>query len=425
MSFPMRVAYVGLVLGLLFLARQVTQSSAGPTKQSDSKAPAPTLATSQNQPYTQDWQTTDAQKIGLVPANLQALDRDIARGKFGLLDNVTFIRCGKIGYERSFPHDYGRIYRKRIKKEGPLNHDPTGEYNYFSPEFHPFYRGSDLHTMQSVTKTITSVIIGIAIMRGDFPSDLDTPAIKFFADQRVANLDDRKRRITLRHLLTMTSGIEWHEDLHPSDPRNSVDIMESRHDWVQYAIDPPMATEPGTVWAYSSGSTQLLSYIFKHATGKKIDEYAGEYLFKPLNIRYHWKLTPTGLPDTEGGLYLSYRDLAKIGYLFLNNGKWNAQQIVSSEWVKTSITPHVSTIETPAKFGYNWWLHPYGNDQEQFAWAAHGFGQQHLVIFPDYHLIVVLTGWDILPSKRDPERGWLERMLSTVDKQRSCEAREQ
>src|SRR6201984_2211133 len=139
-----------------------------------------------------DWPIAAPETIGIVPANLQALDRDIARGKFGLLDSVLFIRCGKIGYERSFPHDFVRIYRKKVKKEGPLNHDPTGEYNYFNPEFHPFYRDSDLHTMQSVTKTVTSVVIGIAIMRGDFPGDLDTPVLNFFADQKVANVDDRK-----------------------------------------------------------------------------------------------------------------------------------------------------------------------------------------------------------------------------------------
>jgi CubicO group peptidase (beta-lactamase class C family) len=168
----------------------------------------------QNQPSTQDWQTVAPQTIGLVPASLQDLDRDIARRRFGLLDSVTFIRCGKIGYERSFPRDYGHLYGKLVQKEGPLNHDPASEYNCFNPEFHPFYRGSDLHTMQSVTKSITSVVIGVAIMRGDFPGDLDTPAVKFFTDRKIANLADRKRRITLRHLLTMTSGLEWHEATH-------------------------------------------------------------------------------------------------------------------------------------------------------------------------------------------------------------------
>ena len=113
-----------------------------------------------------DWPIAAPEKIGIVPANLQALDRDIARGKFGLLDSVLFIRCGKIGYERSFPHDFARIYRKKIKKEGPLNHDPTGEYNYFNPEFHPFYRGSDLHTCNRSRKPSRPWSLGLPLCGG-------------------------------------------------------------------------------------------------------------------------------------------------------------------------------------------------------------------------------------------------------------------
>jgi len=211
----------------------------------------------QNRKPAQTWSIVAPETIGLVPTNLAAVDADVTGGKFGLLDSVLFIRCGKTGYEHSYTHDYGQIYGALAKKEGALNHDVHGQYNYFSTEFHPFYRGSDLHTMQSITKTVTSITIGIAMTRGDFPADLDTPVVKFFGDYKISNLDERKRRMTLRHLMTMTTGLEWHEDDLPnSDPRNPVNIMEGSHDWVQYTIDQPMANEPGSVWVYNSGAAQ-------------------------------------------------------------------------------------------------------------------------------------------------------------------------
>ena len=308
-------------------------------------------ARAQDQAATRSWPSSAPSAIGLDSAKLAAFDADLASGKYGLVDSMLFLRCGKAGYERSYTHDYGQIYGQRAKKEGPLNHDVHGPYNYFNTEFHPFYRGSDLHTMQSVSKTVTSITMGIAMTRKEFPVDLDTPILKFFDGHTIANLDDRKRRITLRHLLTMTAGLEWHEDLPYDDPKNSADVMEASHDWVQYVLDQPMASDPGSVFVYNSGATQLLSHIFRQVTGEKVDEYAAEYLFKPLGMRYQWKLSPTGLPDTEGGLYLSSRDLAKIGLLFLGNGSRDGKQIVSADWVKDSVTPRVTVGKGPVKYG--------------------------------------------------------------------------
>src|SRR5271170_3027104 len=220
---------------------------------------------------SKDWPKATPKEFGLDPAKLAAFDADIASGKYGLVDSMLILRCGTAVYDKSYPHDYGQIYGERAKKEGPLNHDLHGPYNYFSTEYHPFYRGSYWHTMQSVSKTVTSITIGIAKTRNDFSVSLDTPIIKYFDAHKVANLDDRKKRITIRQLLTMTAGIEWHEDVPYDDPKNSADIMEGSHDWVEYAINQPMASEPGTKWVYSSGATELLAHIFKKATGKNVD----------------------------------------------------------------------------------------------------------------------------------------------------------
>jgi len=373
-------------------------------------------AQAQEKTSTKEWPLTQPSAAGFDAAALTALDGDIAAGKYGLVDSMLIVRDGKQVLARSYPHDYGKIYGELAAHEGPLNHDVHGPYNYFSAEFHPYYQHSDLHTMQSVSKTVTSVMIGIAIGRKEFPADLDTPILKYFDEYKIANLDQRKRRITLRHLLTMTAGLEWNEDVPYNDPKNSCDVMESKHDWVEYVINQPMAAEPGKVWVYSSGATQLLSHIFKKATGKNVDQYAAEHLFQPLGIAYDWKQSPTGLPDTEGGLYISSSSLAKIGFLSLKNGVWEGKQLVPADWIKASVKPAMN-IEDEGRhwgYGFQWWLQPWGKAPEKFAWAARGFGGQELRVVPEYSLIVVSTGWDILPSAQEPRHDQLERVIAAL-----------
>ena len=160
----------------------------------------------------ESWPVSTPEAVGLDPKVLEAFDADIAAGKYGYVDSMLVIRRGKRVYDRSYRHDYDKIYGKEAKEQSALNaHDPTGPYNYFNPWWHPFYRRGDLHTLQSVTKTVTSVIIGAAAARGEFP-DIGTPVLKFFDESKVANVDERKRRVTIRHLLTMTGGFDWNEE---------------------------------------------------------------------------------------------------------------------------------------------------------------------------------------------------------------------
>ncbi len=217
----------------------------------------------------------------------------------------------------------------------------------------------------------------------------------------------------------MTAGIEWHEDLPFTDPLNSAHAMEASFDWAQYTIDRPMQYEPGTVFHYSSGATQLLAQVFERATGQDVEEYTARYLFAPLGIeQFHWKRTPTGQTNTEGGLYLRPRDLAKLGLLFARNGVWDGRQIVSPEWVKASVAPAATLSEaTGVKYGYLWWLLPYA-DGSRFAWAAVGWGGQMLMVVPEEDLVVVLTGWNILEQPPQVRASaLLERALRAVAKQ--------
>ena len=363
---------------------------------------------------TKGWATASPASVGLDEQVLLRLDKDMASGKYSqMVDSFAVFRCGKKVFERTYPHDYAKIYAKEAKERGPYNERLTGRYNYFDPEWHPYYHGTDLHTMQSISKTVTSVIVGAAIQRGDFKADLDTPVLKYFdtskGNGKVKNVDERKRRVTLRDLLAMTTGLDWNDEGFDTgdNPQNDTSLMEASDDWVQYAMDKPMVAEPGKVWNYNSGATVLLAYIFQKETGQDIDDYGQKYLFAPLGIRHEWKRTYLGVVDTEGGLYLNGSDLAKIGYLYLHDGMWDGQRIVSSEWVKESVTPYFQTNPEPQfknefTYGFNWWLFKLP-DSTSRVWMGRGFGGQDLYVFPKQGLIVTFTAWDILPSSTGTE----------------------
>ena len=366
-----------------------------------------------------EWPVATPQSQSMNPDSLKAFDDAITDGKYGYIDGMVIIRHGNLLYQKTYKHDYDKIYGDDARKKSGLNAlDPGGPYNYYNPWWHPYYRRGDLHSLQSVTKTITSVIIGVATTRKEFP-DLSTTVLSFFDTTQVKNIDDRKRKMTIRHLLTMTAGLEWNENLSYSDPRNDCSQMEASFDWIQYVINKPMAFEPGATFNYNSGASELLSYIFRKATGKDIEEYAAENLFSPLGIdHYFWKRIPTGLVDTEGGLYLSAIDLAKIYYLFLKEGNWNGNQLVTTEWVKASITPSIS-LRQGVKYGYKWWLYEYSNDNAKYAWAGSGFGGQWPIVIPEYDIVAVFTGWNIIggnPSLSVTEA--IRRLINAVSEKK-------
>jgi CubicO group peptidase (beta-lactamase class C family) len=326
------------------------------------------------------------------------------------------IRHGKIAYKKSYHHNYADIYSKEAKTRSLLNaKDFTGPYNYFNPWWHPFFHNTNLHTLQSVTKTITSVVIGTAIARNEFP-DLNTPVLQFFDTTLIKNIDARKRKITIRHLLTMTAGFSWNEFLPYTDSNNTGGMMEASCDWVKYTIDRPMANEPGTVFNYNSGATLLLAHIFNVSSGRDIEEYATKHLFEPLGIKnYYWKRSASGLLDTEGGLYLEMGDVAKIFYLYLKQGKWENKQVVNADWIQQSLTPS-TTVAPSVSYGFKWWLYTYDSTRSKIAWAGAGFGGQRPIIIPDYDMIVVFTGWNILPDKPSLEQDFaIEKVLHTVE----------
>jgi len=215
----------------------------------------------------------------------------------------------------------------------------------------------------------------------------------------------------------MTAGFEWNEDSLPyADPNNDGSIMEASYDWVKYAMDKPMAEEPGKVFNYNGGVTQILAHIFRVSTGKDLEEYGAKYLFKTLGIQnYYWKRAPSGLVDSQGGLYLEKTDLAKIFYLYLKEGKWEDKQLISSNYVRESVAPSVSISKNLA-YGYKWWLNSYGEKNTQIAWRGSGFGGQIPIIFSQYDMVVILTAWNILPNMPYPAPTFLiNKILHSVN----------
>ena len=346
----------------------------------------------------EDWPRVNPESVGLDPVALDALDADFRTGVVPLVDSLIVLRCGSLAYERRYAHDYATIYGKDAREVGPLNPHLTGPYNYFDPVWHPYWHGNSAHTMQSITKSVTSATIGAAVLHGDFKASLDTPVLHWFDASRVKHVDARKRRMTLRNLLTMTSGLDWNEDLPYADPRNAAAVMEATVDWVAFVINRPMAYEPGTHFAYSSGVSELLADIFRKETGQDLEDYARSHLFEPLGIHeYHWKRSPLGEVDSEGGLFLTDHGLAKFGELYRHLGMWRGERLLNEDWVRDSVTPR-SDPGDGFRYGYQWWLAPYG-DGPRFAWAGFGFGGQYVFVMPEDGVVAVTTAWDILDPK--------------------------
>jgi hypothetical protein len=339
----------------------------------------------------ESWPVSNPAAEGIAPEVIDSLVAEMAAGDYGLIDHFLLIRHGRIVADRHFEHDYVAI----ASAFDTTNH----QYNYDHPEWHPYYRGTDLHTLQSVTKSVTSVALGIAVDQG-LISGVDVPALSFFQAYDPDMSDPRRAGMTLEDLLTMRSGIDWNEMTSYDDASNSCIQMEASEAWIDFVLDHPMREDPGTVWDYNSGASVLLGKVVGVATGQRVDLWAEERLFRPLGIdEYFWKTTPDGEVDTEGGLYLSAHDLARIGYLFLRGGVWNDTRVVSEEWVRASVSPTVIDIRPDngrpdAGYGYQWWVPDHEAGQAK-VFAGNGYGGQFLLVAPEFDLVAVFNGWNI------------------------------
>lgn len=243
------------------------------------------------------------------------------------------------------------------------------------------------HDLRSVTKSIRSILMGIAIDKG-FIASVDDPIFEYLKTHKPSkNIDKRKNEITIRHLLTMSSGLDCND--WDKNSLGQEDRVHRKKDWVQHTIDLPMINNPSEVSNYCSMGTILIAEIISQASGMEIDEFAQQYLFNPLGItNASWNHTSSKkvIPSAKR-LYMTTRDMAKIGQLVLDNGKWNKKQVVSENWINeaTSIKTNISGVD----YGYLWWNIPF---KGLVSKVATGNGGQYIFVFPELDMVAVFTG---------------------------------
>ena len=263
--------------------------------------------------------------------------------------------------------------------------------------FEPFTQGS-VHDTASVTKSFTATLVGIAIDEG-YIENVQQPVLDFFPDRTVANVDANKEAMTVEDLLTMRSGFEC---INQPTEVTLFQMMESP-DWIQFTLDLPMAEEPGTHFVYCSSNVHLLSTIIRETTGMSALAFAQEHLFEPLGISdVGWPSDAEGNNHGWGDLRMNPHDMAKLGYLYLNEGWWDGRQVLSPAWVTaaTSVPEDASFVD----YGYLWWLLPEYPD----VYYADGRGGQRIFVLPDQDMVVVTTGG----GGRD-QYGVLEALLTS------------
>jgi CubicO group peptidase (beta-lactamase class C family) len=285
-------------------------------------------------------------------------------------------------------------------------------------EYFAGWTADSIHTEQSVTKSVTSLVTGIAIARGDLRG-VDQPLVELLARYApIANLDDRKRALTVRDVLTMRTGLDWNEDSYPGSPLEQLNNLQT--DWLRFVADWPMREQPGTRWQYNSGGVIALGGAIGLAAGMNTVDYARAHLLRPIGITDDkwYRGYPDLLPHTGGGLLMTTRDLARVGYLVLRRGKWNGTQIVPEAWIAEStrpiVTPTYRLGGRTSSYGYLWWLYTLDGGQPDattadIVIAASGAMGQWLFIVPKYDLVVAINAG--ITNAPDPA---LDIMFGTI-----------
>ncbi|MHA1745564.1 MAG: serine hydrolase domain-containing protein [Promethearchaeota archaeon] len=298
---------------------------------------------------TNAWQTSTPEEQGMDSKTLQEMDEFIDSSAWTTtVDSLLVVRNGCIVYER---------YRDETR------------------QFYP-------HHIFSCTKVITSSLIGMCLEAGNLT--LDDTVVDYFPTLTFQNMNSLKESITIKDLLTMSAGLEWEDN-------SDYYAMMAAENPVEYVLSRPMVTEPGQVWNYNTGCSHVLSYIIDNVSGIGIAALAELALFSPLGIdNYYWY--EDSLSTQNGGtlLHLISRDMAKIGFLYLNNGTWNGAQIITKEYVAEATQSHIGfAFDYPYfdGYGYKWWIPKWNN-----SFGARGSNTQNILVIPDEDLIVVSTG---------------------------------
>lgn len=315
---------------------------------------------------TEGWLTSTPEAQGIDSAELAAYFDTWSQEAFNL-DSLLVVRNGYIVAEAYAPPN-----------------QPTIKHNLFS-----------------ASKSITSTLIGVLLQEG-LLATIDTPILDIFTDRTIENVDARKEALTVRDLLTMGSGLECNDmEADQLGIPPTTGVMETTSDWLQFALDLPMAREPGEQWYYCNAGVHILSGIITEKTGMSALDYAAERLFQPLGITdYSWTDSPTGVSLGYSDLHITSRDMAKIGYLYLNQGQWADKQIIPADYAVDSLGSQINTPWDGTPYGYLWWR----IDGINLSFAL-GHGGQYILVLPDKNLVVVATG-GMTESIRVPTNGY-------------------
>jgi CubicO group peptidase (beta-lactamase class C family) len=271
-----------------------------------------------------------------------------------------------------------------IQEEGYDIHSVTvirNGYVVADATIHPFSENAK-HIIHSVTKSINSALIGIAIEQGYIES-VQQPVLSFFPGRTAANLDVNKEAMTLENLLMMASGLECRDSY--LYRWRGLNEMRQSDDWVQYMLDLPMAEAPGSRFEYCNGGSFLLAAIIQETTGMRASAFAEAQLFGPLGITdVVWPSNGQGISIGWGEMRMRPHDMAKIGYLYLNEGQWDGEQIVPAAWVAASTRKQIDATLADG-YGYQWWVADDG------VYMAIGYAGQFIFVVPEQELVVVFT----------------------------------
>jgi CubicO group peptidase (beta-lactamase class C family) len=287
--------------------------------------------------------------------------------------------------------EFKKIGSVLIARHGKLVYE-----SYFEGE------ANTLRDTRSATKSITDILIGIAIAEKKL-SGIDARVLQLLPEHahRLQNPDPRKDKITVEDFLTMSSALEcddWNDASRGNEER-----MYLVEDWAQFILDLPVRgrmhvgeqIDPppyGRYFSYCTGGVFTLSEVLQKTTGERTDRYAQEKLFAPLGITdAQWVYSPLNIPQTGGGLRLSSRDLLKIAQLYLNGGSWQGKRVIDEAWVRASTQPH-ARIDDSTEYGYLWWLKSFKSGSKSYpAFFMSGNGGNKVAVFPSLDLAVVIT----------------------------------
>jgi CubicO group peptidase (beta-lactamase class C family) len=329
------------------------------------------------------WVTASLTDVGMDAAPLIDLMNELSRRNVNHVHSILAIKDNKLVFEEYF---------------SGVDLDLTNNQLNF---VHKDFDLNTLHCQCSASKSITSILLGITIDQG-LVQDVQQKMFSFFPEHSDLN-NTEKEKITLEHMLSMSSGIPWDESYPYTDSRNDLNQMFYSADPIKYVLEKSLFAPPGTQFIYNSGTTNLLGDVVRRSTGLTLVDFAKQYLLTPLGITAsNWVGFPNA-PDVavaSSTLYLRPRDMAKIGQLYLQKGVWNENRIVSENWVTEStnesiqVPPSKNLIPGFIKnYGYQWWRGTFSNGNTETYFAA-GWGGQFIYVIPDMNLVIVITAGD-------------------------------